>query len=95
MLSAAGPNHASFSADSCTSCHPGGLLPKHQWSDAHGREARRNLVSCQSCHTDGDSCMKCHSARTGLRVKPHPDNWSSMKGRFERAAGKRTCVKCH
>ncbi|HEY3488744.1 MAG TPA: hypothetical protein VGK27_01335, partial [Candidatus Deferrimicrobiaceae bacterium] len=59
------------------------------------REARRDLASCQACHADGDTCLKCHSSRTGLKINPHPDNWGSIQGKLNRAAGKRTCVKCH
>ncbi len=94
-LSQVGPNHAGFPPDVCQNCHPGGLLPSHEWSGGHAREARRNLASCQACHPDGQTCLKCHSARTGLRVSPHPDDWGSIKGRLERASGQRTCAKCH
>jgi len=90
-----GPNHSTFAPDGCVTCHPGGALPKHEWSAGHAREARRNLPTCQSCHSDGDVCLTCHSARTGIRVDPHPGNWGSIKGKLERASGGRTCVKCH
>jgi hypothetical protein len=92
---AAGPRHGTFSESMCQTCHPGSVLPKHEWTKSHAREARRNLASCQSCHYDGDVCLKCHSAKAGLMVNPHPDNWGSIKGNLDRAAGKRTCVKCH
>ncbi len=94
-ISDVGPNHSGFSADSCQTCHPGGMLPVHTWTSNHAREARRNLPSCQACHSDGQTCMKCHSARSGLRVSPHPDNWDSIKGKLESASDRRTCVKCH
>lgn len=90
-----GPNHSIFNAAQCPTCHPNGLVPVHQWSAAHAVEARRNLSSCQTCHPEGDVCLKCHSAMTGLRVNPHPRNWSSVKGRFGRASDNRTCLKCH
>lgn len=90
-----GPKHSTFPADSCGTCHPGSVLPSHKWSGSHAQEARRNLPTCQACHPDGDVCLKCHSARTGLKVNPHPDNWDDIKGRLNRAAGQRTCVKCH
>ena len=95
QTSPVGPNHSSFPPDGCAACHPGGALPKHVWSSGHAREARRNLATCQSCHSDGETCLKCHSAKTGIRVNPHPDNWRSIKGKLERASGQRTCVKCH
>lgn len=90
-----GPRHATFPPDSCQTCHPNSVLPSHEWSGAHAREALRNLPSCQACHPEGDVCLRCHSATTGLRVNPHPDNWDDIKGKINRAAGQRTCVKCH
>ncbi len=90
-----GAKHSTFAADSCQTCHPNSVLPSHQWSGTHAREARRNLPTCQACHADGEPCLKCHSARSGLKVNPHPDNWGSIKENLNRAAGKRTCVKCH
>jgi hypothetical protein len=95
QVSAVGPKHATYSESSCRSCHPNSLLPTHRWTSSHRQEARRNLSACQACHPDGDVCMKCHSARSGLRVKIHPGNWSSIKGKLERASGKRSCNKCH
>ena len=90
-----GPAHATFTPDQCQTCHPGGLLPKHEWSADHAVEARRNLQSCQTCHSDGEVCMTCHSARQGLMVNPHPRGWDSMKGRYSKASGGKTCQKCH
>ncbi len=89
------PRHATFSPDSCQTCHPGSVLPTHEWSGAHAQEARRNLPACQACHADGEICLRCHSARTGLRVNPHPDNWGDIKDKINKAAGQRTCVRCH
>jgi len=94
-LSAIGPTHAGFTPADCQLCHPGGLLPTHQWAGDHAREARRNLQACQSCHGDGDVCMTCHSARTGLRVSPHPRNWDSVKNKYRDRSNGRTCRKCH
>lgn len=94
-LSAVGPNHSIFTEAQCQTCHPNSVLPTHRWSQSHAREARRDLASCQACHADGDTCLKCHSARSGLRVNPHPDDWGSISGKLNKAAGQRTCVKCH
>jgi len=59
----------------------------------HAAEARRNLASCQACHPDGDQCMPCHSARSGLRINPHP---REFKGdRIRSKSGGRSCVVCH
>jgi hypothetical protein len=90
-----GPAHASFTADQCQSCHPGGLLSKHVWSAEHATEARRNLQACQTCHSDGEICMTCHSARSGLKVNPHPRDWNSVKSRYSKKGGGRSCQKCH
>ena len=92
---AGGPRHSTFPPDSCQTCHPNSVLPVHTWTRSHAQEARRNLPTCQACHPDGDVCLKCHSARSGLRVNPHPDDWGSIKDKLNDAAGKRTCVKCH
>ncbi len=93
--SSVGPAHSTFTPGMCQTCHPNSVLPAHEWSREHAREARRDLASCQSCHADGEVCLKCHSARTGLLVNPHPDNWGSIRGNLERASGRRTCVRCH
>jgi hypothetical protein len=94
-LTSIGPNHANFSTDQCQICHPNSFLPTHVWSTEHAVEARRNIQSCQSCHSEGDVCLKCHSAKTGLRVNPHPRNWNSIRGNFKNKSSSRTCVVCH
>jgi hypothetical protein len=90
-----GPAHALFTESQCQTCHPGSVLPTHQWSNSHAREARKNLATCQACHPQGDVCLKCHSARSGLRINPHPEDWDDIKGRLERASNGKTCRKCH
>ena len=50
---------------------------------------------CQACHPEGDVCLTCHSARTGLRFNPHPKDWDDMKDRIRDASDGRTCRKCH
>lgn len=90
-----GPTHASFNPLQCPTCHPNGMLPQNQWSSAHGKEARKDLASCQACHADGAVCMKCHSAVSGLQINPHPRNWSRIAGRLKNASNNRTCVQCH
>lgn len=91
----AGPAHETFTADQCRSCHLNGLLPKHEWSADHAREARRNLQACQTCHSNGDICMTCHSARSGLMVNPHPRNWGAVKDKYRSKSDGKTCIKCH
>jgi hypothetical protein len=80
---------------SCQLCHPDSVLPQHEWSSRHAREARKNLMTCQACHPEGDVCMKCHSALSGLMINPHPSNWDSNKDRIKKASNGRTCRKCH
>lgn len=87
--------HALFNDQQCQGCHPNSVLPSHQWSNSHAREARKNLATCQACHPDGDICLKCHSAKSGLMVNPHPRDWDDIKGRLNRASDGKTCRKCH
>ncbi len=95
LLEVVGTPHENFTEDMCQQCHPNSVLPAHQWSSSHAREARKNLVTCQACHPEGNICLTCHSARTGLRVNPHPKDWDDMKDRLRDASDNRTCRKCH
>jgi hypothetical protein len=95
LLEVVGTPHETFTADRCQECHPNSVLPSHEWYPSHAREARKNLATCQACHPEGDICLTCHSARTGLRVNPHPKDWSDMKDRLRDASDNRTCRKCH
>ncbi|GFO60572.1 cytochrome c [Geomonas silvestris] len=71
-----------------------GQLYSGVWSSEHSREARRNLQTCQSCHPDGDVCLRCHGGNraVGLRVNPHPKNFQG--GNISRRTD-RTCRACH
>lgn len=90
-----GPAHEIFTPGQCQQCHPNSVLPKHEWSASHAREARKNLGTCQSCHPQGDVCLDCHSAKRGLGRNPHPKGWDSIGPKLESASGRRTCNKCH
>lgn len=90
----AGP-HANIPTSACQSCHPNSVLPAHDWEIAHAREARKDLATCQACHPEGEVCLKCHSARTGLKVNPHPSDWGDIKDRLNGASNGATCRKCH
>jgi hypothetical protein len=90
-----GGAHAFFDDTQCQGCHINSVLPTHDWSNRHAREARKNLVTCQACHPEGDVCMTCHSAISGLRVNPHPSDWGSIKDNINKASGGSTCRKCH
>ena len=94
-VGASGPAHGLFDDSTCENCHTNSVLPSHQWASSHAREARKNLATCQACHPEGDTCLTCHSARTGLRVNPHPKDWGDMKDRLRDASDNRTCRKCH
>ena len=90
-----GGQHALFNDQQCQGCHPNSVLPSHQWTTSHAREARKNLATCQACHPDGDVCLKCHSAKSGLMANPHPRDWDDIKNRLKRASNAKTCRKCH
>ncbi len=94
-LSVSGTPHENFPEDSCGACHPNSVLPAHEWSSQHAREARKNLTTCQACHPQGDVCLTCHSAVSGLRVNPHPEDWGSIQENLRDASDNRTCKKCH
>jgi len=94
-LSVSGTAHANFSPDSCQTCHPGSVLPAHEWSASHAREARKNLATCQACHPEGEICLTCHSAVSGLGINPHPRDWNDIKARLSDASGGKTCRTCH
>ena len=94
-VSAGGPQHSVFTPAQCETCHPNSVLPEHTWSASHAREARKNLTSCQACHADGETCLKCHSAMSGLKINPHPRNWGKIDDRLRQASNNKTCKKCH
>jgi hypothetical protein len=83
--------------------HPGGwTLPDGALPGAthHGREARRGLHACASCHRE-ETCVACHRSRTspdgagrGVFANPHG------RGFRERCAAMRSrnpavCERCH
>lgn len=90
----------------CNACHarfpkgslrikshlPSGSGQTYIWSGEHAAEARRNLQSCQSCHPDGDVCLRCHSAKGGSGINPHP---RSFKGGNISSRTSKTCRVCH
>lgn len=94
-----GGQHAFYDDSQCAGCHKDSngqtVLPSHNWTRNHAREARKNLATCQSCHPEGDICLQCHSARTGLMVNPHPGDWSDISSNLNKASGGKSCRKCH
>jgi len=91
------PLHEGYDDTQCITCHTSGsVLPSSSgWSASHAREARKNLATCQSCHPDGDLCLRCHSAVNGLRINPHPKDWSDMADTLRNASDGKTCRRCH
>jgi hypothetical protein len=72
---------------------PGVRFHPRGWTGAagrapHGREARRNLVACTTCHTDTD-CVRCH-----VGINPHPPQWLRTCGAVA-ARNATSCLRCH
>ena len=64
------------------------------WGSDHGREARRNLQACQTCHEDGSVCKNCHSAQGGGGgVNPHPSGFKA--GNYKDRSNSKVCLQCH
>jgi hypothetical protein len=59
------------------------------WIDNHGSIGI--LSTCSACHTEADSCSKCHD---GIEM-PHDDAWISKHGARVDAKGKKSCEECH
>jgi len=93
--SPSGSAHSAFDESQCQGCHVNSVLFSHDWSGSHSREARKNLATCQACHPDGNICLKCHSAKSGLGINPHPADWGDINGRLKRASDGKTCRRCH
>ncbi len=56
--------------------HPQGWTLDRASPNFHGREARRDIVACASCHDRGatSNCVTCHKPG-GIGGKPHPNGW--------------------
>jgi len=81
------PGHMKFHPDGWSSSVVTG--PDH-----HAIQARRNMRTCVSCHTE-NTCLTCHSAQT-LGVNPHPPGFgTSARCRRMLQANPRVCTKCH
>ncbi len=60
----------------------------------HGREARRSMTTCTSCHTEND-CVGCHGVSgIGSGISPHPPGFRANCGRLLRS-NDRACRSCH
>jgi len=61
------------------------------WLFEHGRAARQGLEECATCHQQ-TSCLRCHSARSGLRINPHGPGFDPTRV-SERST--MACAVCH
>jgi len=61
------------------------------WFFEHGRAARQGLEGCASCHQQ-TSCLRCHSAKSGLRISPHGPGFDASR---EATASTQSCAICH
>jgi hypothetical protein len=61
------------------------------WLFEHGRAARQGMEACASCHQQ-TSCLRCHSAKSGLRINPHGDDFDPERLR-DRSV--QSCAACH
>ena len=57
----------------------------------HGREARRDILACASCHDQGPAtnCIRCHQVG-GFGGNPHPRGWRSSQ-----SESSQMCRYCH
>jgi hypothetical protein len=71
--------------------HPAGWVSANAGQNRHGEEARRNPVSCASCHGGAGEllCVGCHRVG-GPGGSPHPAGFSSSK-----ALSELPCRLCH
>jgi Cytochrome c7 and related cytochrome c len=60
-------------------------------SNFHGREARRDILACASCHDQGPAtnCIRCHKVGA-YGGNPHPGGWKST-----RSIASEMCRYCH
>jgi hypothetical protein len=72
---------------------PGWVLPGS--GAFHGDAARRDILSCASCHDQGDqsNCVQCHKVG-GIGGDPHPGDFSAHHSLGE-ARGDGRCFACH
>jgi hypothetical protein len=72
--------------------HPPGWVGTNPDSRSfHGREARRDILSCAGCHEQGPAtnCIRCHKVGA-FGGNPHPGGWRSTQ-----SEGSGMCRYCH
>jgi len=102
--------HGSGEKSSCVACHKSqnvasGLSTARNPHPAgwglpgsgqfHGEAARRDIVSCASCHDQGaqSNCVQCHKSG-GIGGDPHPVSFGS-KHSLQEARSNGSCLVCH
>ncbi len=70
---------------------PGWSGPNSSMDNQHGRAARRDILSCATCHDQGSqtNCIQCHQVG-GSGGNPHPAGWKSS-----RTPADQMCAYCH
>ncbi|MBS1150607.1 MAG: hypothetical protein H6Q89_2305 [Myxococcaceae bacterium] len=95
------------SNETCTGCHAKNSLtpgstdslqphpPGFGNGAVHGKEARRDIVSCAACHDQGaaSNCVSCHKVG-GVGGTPHPPSWM-LRHRKEEVSRNAMCQICH
>jgi hypothetical protein len=87
-------SHVAFGSPNARNPHPPGWgLPGS--GEFHGDAARRDILSCASCHDQGDqsNCVQCHKIG-GIGGDPHPPGFRSHHTLGE-ARNDGRCVACH
>jgi hypothetical protein len=71
---------------------PGWVVGAPGAPSGHGRDARRDILACASCHDQGPAtnCIRCHKVGAYARANPHPSGWRSA-----RSASASMCRYCH
>ncbi|MBN2344067.1 MAG: cytochrome c3 family protein [Deltaproteobacteria bacterium] len=61
---------------------------------SHGAAARKDILSCASCHDQGaaSNCVNCHHESMG--INPHPPGWKAPVSNSERSSHS-NCGICH
>ncbi len=74
--------------------HPGGWMQIGS-PDHHGRQARRDIGTCASCHDKGSqsNCVGCHRVG-GSGGNPHPPGWS-WRNKTAQCRQSGMCASCH
>jgi hypothetical protein len=61
-------------------------------AEFHGDAARRDIVSCASCHDQGanSNCITCHKVGGTAGRSPHPRGWNPTTSKDTKM-----CKMCH